>query len=44
MRPFNGVASWHLPTYLGWRRAVERLAQDFTPERCLQNAYRYAST
>jgi transposase-like protein len=44
MRPFNGVASWRLPTYLGWRRAVERLADNFTPERCLQNAYRYAST
>jgi hypothetical protein len=22
LRPFKGVASWYLPSYLGWRRAV----------------------
>jgi transposase-like protein len=44
LRPFRGVASWHLSSYLGWRRSVERLADKFTPERCLQDAYRSAST
>ena len=44
LRPFRGVASWHLSSYLGWRRSVERLAENFTPERCLQDAYRCAST
>jgi len=24
LRPFKGVASWYLPSYLGWRRAIER--------------------
>jgi hypothetical protein len=36
------VASWYLPTYLGWRRAIERLG--ITPERCLQTACRGPST
>jgi transposase-like protein len=40
MRPFKGVASWNLPSYLGWRRAIERLGENFTAERCLQIAYR----
>jgi hypothetical protein len=44
LRPFKGVASWYLPSYLGWRRAIERLGDSFTPERCLQIAYRCAST
>lgn len=44
LRPFRGVASWHLPSYLGWRRSVDRLAGGFTPERCLQAAYRCAPT
>ena len=44
MRPFKGVASWYLPSYLGWRRAIERLGENFTPERCLQAAYRCGST
>jgi hypothetical protein len=30
------VASWYLPSYLGWRRAIERLGENFTPKRCLQ--------
>ena len=25
LRPFKGVASWYLPNYLGWRRAIEQL-------------------
>ena len=44
MRPFKGVASWYLPSYLGWRRAIEQFGQNFTPERCLQAAYRCGST
>jgi len=44
LRRFRGVASWYLPVYLGWRRAVERLAGQFTPERCLQLACRCGST
>ena len=44
LRQFKGVASWYLPSYLGWRRAVERLGEAFTPERCLQAAYRCPST
>jgi hypothetical protein len=44
MRPFKGVASWYLPSYLGWRRTIERLGDNFTPERCLQAAYRCGST
>ena len=44
LRPFRGVASWYLSSYLGWRRSVERCAETFTPERCLQLAYRCGST
>ena len=44
LRPFRGVASWYLTSYLGWRRTLERLGDAFTPERCLQAAYRAAST
>jgi transposase-like protein len=44
LRAFKGVASFHLPSYLGWRRAIERLGDTLTPERCLQAAYRCAST
>ncbi len=44
MRPFWGVASWYLSSYLGWRRSLERYAENFTPEYCLQAAYRCAST
>jgi hypothetical protein len=44
LRPFKGVASWYLPSYLGWPRAIERLGENFTPKRCLQIAYRCAST
>ena len=44
LRPFRGVASWYLTSYLGWRRALERLGETVTPERCLQTAYRSTST
>lgn len=45
MARFKGVASWYLPSYLGWRRVVDRLGDAFTPERCLlQAAYPCGST
>jgi transposase-like protein len=44
LRPFRGVASWHLPSYLGWRRSLERLAEAFTAERCLRAAFRCEPT
>ena len=44
LRPFHGVASWYLASYLGWRRALERLGTNFTPEHCLQAAARQRST
>ena len=39
LRPFNGVASKYLPSYLSWRRTIEREGERFTPERCLQVAF-----
>ena len=44
LRPFNGVASKYLPSYLGWRRSIERDGERFTPERCLQAAFACRST
>jgi len=44
MRSFRGVASLYLSSYLGWRRSLERHAESVAPERCLQAAYRSAST
>jgi transposase-like protein len=32
---FRGVASRHLPTYLGWRRMIEREGSRLTPHHCL---------
>jgi transposase-like protein len=44
LRPFNGVASKYLPSYLGWRRTIERDGERFTPQRCLQAAFACRST
>ena len=44
LRPFNGVASKYLPSYLSWRRTIEREGERFTPERCLQVAFGGRST
>ena len=44
LRPFNGVASKYLPSYLSWRRTIEREGERFTPERCLQVAFGCRST
>ena len=35
MRPFNGVATKNLPTYLGWRRMIEREVDRLTPRRSI---------
>ena len=33
MARFNGVATKYLPSYLGWRRTIEREAKRLTPQR-----------
>lgn len=38
MRPFKGVASKYLATYLGWRRMIERDGARLTPTHCLAQA------
>ena len=38
LRRFKGVATRHLPSYLGWRRMIERDGEDFSPTRCLMQA------
>lgn len=35
MRRFKGVATRHLPSYLGWRRMIEREAENLTPRRLI---------
>ena len=35
---FNGVASKYLPSYLGWRRMIERDGDRLTPRHCLSGA------
>lgn len=35
MRPFNGVATKNLATYLGWRRMIEREADRLTAKRSI---------
>lgn len=38
MAPFNGVASWYLPCYLGWRRMIERDTRSITPRGIITEA------
>ena len=38
MAPFKGVASKHLPSYLGWRRSIERDGDRFTPRHLIAEA------
>jgi len=38
LRPFKGVASTYLPSYLGWRRMIERDGDRLTPRRCIAQA------
>ena len=35
---FKGVASKYLPSYLGWRRMIERDGHELTPRSCLAGA------
>ena len=35
---FKGVASKYLPSYLGWRRMIERDGDRLTPRHCLAEA------
>ncbi|MGH7261966.1 MAG: IS1595 family transposase [Nitrospiraceae bacterium] len=35
LAPFKGVASHYLPSYLGWRRMIERDGERFTPRHCI---------
>lgn len=44
LRPFNGVASKYLPSYLGWHRMKDRDGERLTKERSVYAAYGYAST
>jgi len=38
LRRFRGVASHYLPSYLGWRRGIEREGDAFTPRHCIAQA------
>ena len=38
MAPFKGVASKYLPTYLGWRRMIERDGARLTPAHAMAEA------
>ena len=38
MAPFKGVASKYLPSYLGWRRMIEREGDCLTPRHALAEA------
>jgi transposase-like protein len=38
MAPFKGVASKNLPSYLGWRRMIERDGDRLMPRHCLAEA------
>ena len=38
MARFKGVASKYLPSYLGWRRMIERDGDRLTPQHCLAGA------
>lgn len=38
MARFKGVASKYLPSYLGWRRMIERDGETFTPRHFLAGA------
>jgi transposase-like protein len=39
---FKGVASRYLPSYLGWRRMIERDGERLTPRHCLSQALGHA--
>ena len=39
MAPFKGVASAYLPSYLGWRRMVERDGRSLTVRHIIAEAH-----
>ncbi len=41
---FRGVATKYLPSYLGWRRLIEREGENLSAERCLMQALTHAAT
>jgi transposase-like protein len=44
LRPFRGVATKYLPSYLGWRRLIEREGENISAKRCLMQALSQATT
>ena len=44
LRRFKGVATHYLPSYLGWRRMIERGDEDLTATQCLLQALHHAAT
>jgi len=44
LRRFKGVATHYLPSYLGWRRMIEREGENLTAARCLIAALPQPST
>lgn len=38
MKPFHGVATAYLPSYLGWRRLIERHGESLDARTCLKEA------
>jgi transposase-like protein len=42
MRPFNGVASKYLASYLGWHRMKDRDGERLTKQRCIYAAHGFA--
>lgn len=41
---FRGVATKYLPSYLGWRRLIERCGENLSAERCLIQALHHPAT
>ena len=44
LRRFKGVPTHYLPSYLGWRRMIEREGEPLSPARCLISAIPHAAT
>ena len=44
LRRFKGVATRYLPSYLGWRRLIEREGENLSATRCLIQAMNHAAT
>ena len=44
LRRFKGVATRYLPSYLGWRRMIEREGENLSATQCLIQALHHAAT